>query len=64
MLNIHPQIQEQGKEARKQGKSLADNPFRLGGGKGKEAKQAAWETGWTIEDKWQKRGAPDFICRR
>ena len=32
MLNIHPQIQEQGKEARKQGKSLADNPFRLGGG--------------------------------
>ena len=64
MLKVHQKIQDQGSEARKLNVPLEENPYRLGGGKGKEAKQAAWATGWRIEDTWQKRGAPDFICRR
>jgi len=64
MLKVHPDIQAQGAEARKAGKSLEDNPFRFGGGNGKEAKQAAWATGWIKEDEWIERGPPDFICRR
>ena len=45
-MKIHARIQQQGREARLNGKPLEDNPYRFFGGKGKEHKQAAWATGW------------------
>jgi len=51
MLNIYPKIREQGQRARQQGKRRDENPYRFNGGSGKLAKQAAWTTGWMLEDK-------------
>ena len=63
-------IYEEGAEARRLHKPRTDNPYKglsldfLKGDDSMAEKCDAWDRGWIIEDRWQKRGAPDFICTR